>query len=423
MRTLTTSAPSRALTAQSAYVHFPFCRRRCHYCDFPVIPVGDRPHAADGPASSYTNLLLRELACLPDPSPSSPPLSSLYFGGGTPSLTPPPLLAQTIESIRAKFGLADDAETTLEMDPGTFDAARLREFVDAGVTRVSVGVQSFDDELLRASGRAHGVAEVEEALGLLLDEAASPASPLRSVSLDLIGGLPQQTMASWRSSLRRAAASGAHHVSVYDLQIEPRTAFGRWFDAGTLTALPSEEDAADMFREAAATLGAAGFEHYEVSSYGRPGHRSRHNGAYWRNEPFHALGLGATSHADGRRLARPRKLKEYEAYVDELEQSGWAAAQAARGELEEGADALTTYIMLQLRTADGLRFGDGLAAAHGEELAAAAAAACEDAARELSDEWVELDDGRMRLRDPEGLLFSNEAIATVFARLDERLEK
>ena len=278
MRTLTTSAPSRALTAQSAYVHFPFCRRRCHYCDFPIIPVGDKPHAADGPASSYTSLLLRELACLPEPSQSSPPLRSLYFGGGTPSLTPPPLLAQTIESIRAKFGLADDAETTLEMDPGTFDAARLREFVDAGVTRVSVGVQSFDDALPRASGRAHGVAEVEEALGLLLDEAASPASPLRSVSLDLIGGLPQQTMASWRASLRRAAASGAHHVSVYDLQIEPRTAFGRWFDAGTLTALPSEEDAADMFREAAATLGAAGFEHYEVSSYGRPGHRSRHNG-------------------------------------------------------------------------------------------------------------------------------------------------
>ena len=211
----------------AAYVHLPFCRRRCFYCDFPVSIVGTRPGAADDPAERYCALLRREMAASPARASVAPPLRSLYFGGGTPSLTPPDLLAGIITEVRTRYGLADGAEVTLEMDPGTFDADRLDAFLSAGVNRVSLGVQSFDEELLKACGRAHDLADVDAALAMLLDAAASPARPLRSVSIDLIGGLPHQTRATWQRSLDAAAASGAHHVSVYDLQIEPRTAFGR----------------------------------------------------------------------------------------------------------------------------------------------------------------------------------------------------
>ena len=416
---LSTLAAASASTAPSLpraiYVHLPFCRRKCFYCDFPIAVVGDRPGAANVAAERYCALLDRELAH----TPSAQPLSSVYFGGGTPSLTPPRLLHKLLRDLDDRYGLADGCEVTLEMDPGTFDHAALDAFVAAGVTRVSLGAQSFDDTLLEACGRVHRVHDAQRALELLLGHPQS-----LSVSLDLIGGLPHQTLDTWQKSLDAAACSGAHHVSVYDLQVEARTAFGRWFTPGEAP-LPSEETAAEMVRAAASTLASAGFERYEVSNYARPQHRSQHNAAYWRNEPFLALGLGATSHVGDVRMARPRKMGEYEAWVQKLERVGWeASAQAAiaSGEAvhEVGREALTTALMLQLRTREGVDLND-VRARFGDELGEAAAGACADAAAELPSEWTRLEPGRhLALSDPEGLLFSNEAIATVFARLDER---
>ena len=221
---LASSAATVSSSASAIYVHLPFCRRRCFYCDFPIQVVGDRPGAAADAATRYCALLDRELAQTPA---TSVPLRSVYFGGGTPSLTPPRLLGGLLRSLDRRHGLAADCEVTLEMDPGTFDAAALDAFVAAGVTRVSLGVQSFDDELLEACGRVHRVADADGALQLLLGH----TQPL-SVSVDLIGGLPHQTLESWQYSLDTAASCGAHHVSVYDLQVEPRTAFGKWFSAG-----------------------------------------------------------------------------------------------------------------------------------------------------------------------------------------------
>jgi putative oxygen-independent coproporphyrinogen III oxidase len=286
---------------RSAYVHLPFCRRRCFYCDFPIQVVGERPGAADDAAEAYCKLLRREIAATPAGSPE--PLRTLYFGGGTPSLTPPALLAQVIEAIRQRYGLTKDCEVTLEVDPGTFDAARLAAFLDAGVTRVSLGVQSFDAALLERAGRVHDAAAAQHAIDLLLSTHAATGSPLRSISIDLIGGLPQQTRPTWQASLATAAASGVHHVSVYDLQIEARTAFGKWYEPG-VHPLPAEEVAADMYRDASRVLGAAGFEHYEVSNFARPGSRSAHNQAYWRNEPFFAFGALA-AHSSGPGGATP----------------------------------------------------------------------------------------------------------------------
>ena len=416
---------STNLLPRAAYVHFPFCRRRCFYCDFPIQVVGAKPGAADAAAETYCALLRREIAATP--STDSAPLRSLYFGGGTPSLTPPALLAGVIEAVRERYGLAPSAEVTLEMDPGTFDKARLHAYLDAGVTRVSVGVQSFDGALLEKAGRSHTLPEAEEAIDMLLSAHAQQNSPLRSVSLDLIGGLPHQKRATWQASLQTAAGLGVHHVSVYDLQVEQRTAFGKWYEPG-VHPLPEEAEAANMYRDASRILGGSGFEHYEVSNYARGSqHKSAHNLAYWRNEAFLGFGLGATSHLASVRLARPRKMAEYASFVDELEDKGFESTQATHGLLEEGRDAMTTRLMLALRTREGVAQNE-LAKAFGPELAAAAAAACRDAAEELPSEWIakrptEGDhDGLFALTDPDGLLFSNEAISTVFARLDERLD-
>ena len=378
------------------------------------------------------------------------PLGSVYFGGGTPSLMPPRLLARIMRTLRERYGLAQDFECTLEMDPGTFDAERLTAFLDAGVTRVSLGVQSFDQALLTACGRAHTMEDAERALELL--GAAMGNGELTELSVDLIGGLPGQSSAQWRHSLSRAAESVATHVSVYDLQVEAGTAFGRWTAAGKEFGLPDDDVGAQMFRDASTVLGGAGFERYEVSSFARPGHRCKHNRAYWRNEAFWGFGLGATSHVGQRRLARPRKMDDYRMYVASLEgEGGWETQQQLMGEAETEAEVLQTELMLALRTDVGVNTAAIAARFPRDGLGAAAAAACADAARELPAAWVEfeaadaerddtlsgdnatgdnatggeaLEGGarRLRLSDPEGLLFSNDAISTVFARLEERLE-
>ena len=459
---------------QAAYLHIPFCRRRCFYCDFPIVTVGDRERTADAASEAYAELLVREIMASPAGDAAGRPLASVYFGGGTPSLMPPRLLARIMRTLRERYGLARELECTLEMDPGTFDAERLAAFLEAGVTRVSLGVQSFDQALLTACGRAHTMEDADRALELL--GAAMGRGELAELSVDLIGGLPGQTSAQWRHSLDCAAASVATHVSVYDLQVEAGTAFGRWAEAGKEFGLPDDDVGAQMFRDASTVLGGAGFERYEVSSFARPGHRCKHNRAYWRNEAFWGFGLGATSHVGGRRVARPRKMDDYRMYVASLEEGGWETQQQLMGEAETEAETLQTELMLALRTDVGVNTAAIAARFPRDGLGAAAAAACADAARELPAAWVEFEldhstseqtaddhadaggstggeqtsgehaaaadagaptgettprgeagggEGgarRLRLRDPEGLLFSNDAISTVFARLDERLE-
>lgn len=309
--------------------------------------------------------------------------------------------------------------------PGTFDAARLESYLGAGVTRVSLGVQSFNDELLKGAGRAHGLREVEEAITLL-----NSITPRLEYSVDLIGGLPHQRHDTWQHSLTAAATCGARHVSVYDLQVERGTSFGKWYTAGSAP-LPSDQGAADMFREASRELRAHNFEHYEVSSYAQPGSRCVHNRAYWRNEHFWAFGLGATSHVQNRRLARPRTMGGYAKYVAALEEGGWTARQLKLGVHEPAGsvEALQTQLMLALRTDEGIDV-DSTAAAYGRDgLGEIIANGCVEAASEIPASWLDASNavqangyGVLRLSDPEGFLFSNEAIAILFAKIDVRLE-
>ena len=230
-------------------MHLPFCRRRCFYCDFPIQVVGDNTggEAVAAGMRAYVDSVCADVAA----SPPGPPLGSVFFGGGTPSLLPPSQLARILAALEAKFGLAAGAEVSLECDPGTFTAASLAAYLALGVNRVNLGVQSFDAAMLKGCGRAHSVQDVAAALALVR------ASGVLSWGLDLIGGLPHQTADVWRATLEACVEAGPDHVSVYDLQVEKGTAFGRWYTPGAAP-LPSEGDAADMYRAASQALVAAG---------------------------------------------------------------------------------------------------------------------------------------------------------------------
>lgn len=220
-------AVSPAAPPRSAYVHLPFCRRRCHYCDFPIVALGSPPASLgnyddDPRVTDYVSLVLREIAAAAGGAAPQdcPPLETVFFGGGTPSLVPPRMVSAILDALRSSFGVSAGAEISIEMDPGTFDAQRLRELLCAGVNRVSLGVQAFQEELLMACGRAHGAAEAHQAVEIVAGE-------LGNWSMDLISSLPHQTAAMWEETLKLAAASSPAHVSVYDLQVEKGTKFGQ----------------------------------------------------------------------------------------------------------------------------------------------------------------------------------------------------
>ena len=418
---------SRSVAPRSAYVHLPFCRSRCFYCDFAISVVGGRgsesPSVREG-MERYARAVEREAretaararrnaSSSTDASTATTPLETVFFGGGTPSLVPADVLGSILRVLREEFGFARDVEISAEMDPGTFDEDKLRAFLDLGVNRVSLGVQSFDESVLRAAGRSHGVEDVEAAIELMRK------CRVPSWSVDLISGLPGADADSWTRSLRRAIDSGAHHVSVYDLQVEQGTAFYRWYgedDGGRSETpangrqpLPDEDASASMFREASATLRDAGYEHYEVSSYAKPGARCKHNQIYWENGSWYGFGMSATSHVDGERVARPRKMNEYYAYVEALERGEDGGAVKTGG---DGSDALFEHIMLRLRTSDGLNF-NAMESRFGrvvvDEIREAAAA--------FSPEYATDDGKTLRLTDPEGFLMSTEILSTLIAKM------
>eukprot|EP00752_Nemacystus_decipiens_P017486 g15677.t1 len=348
----TSSAPSATATGgsfspvpSSVYVNLPFCRRRCFYCDFPIKVVGDRPGAAAKAARPYVDDVVREIRATGINGAGKRGrrdhdgggVTTLFFGGGTPSLCPPELVGLLIETVRECYGIHADAEISIEMDPGTFDEARLQEFLDLGITRVSMGVQSFDAGLLKACGRAHSLTDVYQAVEVLRK------AGMHNFSIDLMSGLPKQTVEQWEHTLSEAVSTGAAHISVYDLQVESGTSFGRWFTAGEAP-LPEDDTCADMYRTASRVLGRAGYDHYEISNYARPGFQSRHNRAYWENVPFLAFGNGAASYVDGHRFSRPRGLPEYGRWVDKLVEEGWTkatgAAVAGRAAAAGGGEAV-----------------------------------------------------------------------------------
>lgn len=383
----------------AAYLHIPFCRRRCYYCDFAVSVVGDRKHGDNsGTIKEYVEVLCREITTEPR---RGAPLQTVFFGGGTPSLLSVPQFDRILRTLDRHFGIAPDAEISVEMDPGTFDLAKLRGFVAAGANRVSVGVQAFQDELLQHCGRSHTVADIFEAIDTIHRVGVD------HFGIDLISGLPHQTPELWQASLEAALALNPPHLSHYDLIVEPKTPFGRYYRPGE-SPLPDEETTAEFYRRAQYLLTSGGYRHYEVSNYARPGCECRHNLVYWQNQPYYGFGMGAASYVEGYRLTRPRTRDRYYRWVESADRLDGAEA------IDSPQDILLETLMLGLRLAEGLAL-DRLQRQFGRDVLAE----IQNTLEPYRDRgWVAVAGGRLRLTDPEGFLFSNTILADLFDRLE-----
>jgi putative oxygen-independent coproporphyrinogen III oxidase len=396
---------------RSAYLHIPFCHRRCFYCDFPVVPLGDRAGAHHGEPgarsiAAYLELLEAEITASPD----GPPLSTIYVGGGTPSLLDPSQLARLMKRLRHRFGIAPAAEVTLELDPASFDRRRLKAYLAIGVNRVSLGGQSFDNGVLEALGRRHRSGDVLEAAGWLAE--AHRQGKLASWNLDLIQAVPGQDLTSWRAQLQQAVALKPPHLSVYDLTIEPGTVFARQQEQGLL-ALPEEELAADLMELTQAELCRRGYGHYEISNYALPGHASRHNRVYWSGAGWWGFGMGATSAPYGQRQAHPRTRDDYASWLGAFNEKTSPGAERVRWPLDE-------RLMVGLRRREGV---------HLPSLLAETGRAVEDQAGALKqlkrlldpfrrDGLIVMEGPRWRLSDPRGLALSNVVLRQLLAWWD-----
>jgi putative oxygen-independent coproporphyrinogen III oxidase len=318
------------------YVHVPFCLTRCHYCDF-VTYTG-----MEGLRRPYAAALLEEAAlAVAALGPEPPAVTSVFVGGGTPTLLPADDLALLLGRLRELLAFAPGAEVTVEANPETVDAAMAAGLAGAGATRVSMGAQSFDDRVLAALGRVHDAARVGAAVATLR------AAGVPALNLDLIYGGPGEDDRTWAATLEAAVALEPEHLSAYALTIEPATKFGRLVAAGRM-AEPAEDDLADRYETACAVLAGAGYGHYEVSNWARPGHPSRHNLTYWRRGRY--LGLGAGAHEfDG--TTRRWNLAGVPAYLEAVNHGRRPTEGEER--LDPG-QARFEALALRLRTVEGL---------------------------------------------------------------------
>jgi oxygen-independent coproporphyrinogen-3 oxidase len=345
------------------YFHIPFCRSKCGYCDFYSVAPPDPALLA-----RYPELLIRQLELTaPD---WAGPVTTVFFGGGTPSLLPAAEVARLLAAVKAHLGLAPDAEISVEANPGTVDGAYLAALRRTGVNRLSLGLQALDDGALARLGRGHDTAQGLAAI------AAARAAGFDNLSVDLIYGLPGEDLQSLTHSLERIVACSPEHLSCYALTVEEGTPFATAQESGTLQ-LPDEATVATHYRLIDQALTTAGYRHYEISNFARPRRECRHNLATWRRRAY--LGLGAGAHSFrasgwGERRAVPADLARYAAQVA----AGCEPSEPLERFDRRGAMAETLY--LGLRTAEGVdeaafraRFGDGVATAFPEAVRRSAA--------------------------------------------------
>ena len=393
---------------QSAYIHIPFCRRRCFYCDFPIAVAGDRARGETSPRiQNYVETLCREIRATPS---IGEPLQTVFFGGGTPSLLAVAQVEQILATLTAQFGLAPTAEISMEMDPGTFTRDGLRSLQQVGINRVSLGVQAFNDEQLAACGRTHCVQDVHQAIADLT------AVQLPAWSLDLISGLPHQTLTDWTAALEQAIAYAPPHLSVYDLTVEPGTVFHHRYRAGQ-SPLPSDELTTEMYRLAQQRLTQAGYQHYEISNYARPTYQCQHNRVYWENRPFYGFGMGAACYLHQQRFQRPRTTHAYAAWVDQYCETHSTAANLP-GAAATLDDRWLDRLMMGLRLSEG-RSLDALTQEFGRDRVER----LRDCLRPYQHKgWVMMTappTAVIKFTDPEGFLFSNVVLVNLFETFGE----
>ena len=333
---------------RSAYIHIPFCHRRCFYCDFAVIPLGNKIESSKGYGSKtikeYLHFLYKEILSIKHKSP----LSTIYIGGGTPSILCPQQIKDLIILFKENYGLDYGAEITMEVDPASFNQDDLYGFINAGINRFSLGAQSFNNQILQNAGRRHLREDVEKCCSWL--KKTYDSGFIKSWSLDLIQNLPLSGFREWQEDLKKTVNFSPPHISIYDLNIENGTVFKKLIDLGKLQ-LPSDDDA---FRNSESTnfiLKGSGYSRYEISNYCLPGHQSRHNRVYWTGLGWWSFGQGSTSSPWGEKFTRPRISKEYKKWVINQCENSLDSSLVNKGFLYRELDE---KIMLGMRLREGV---------------------------------------------------------------------
>jgi len=371
------------------YIHVPFCKRKCHYCAFHSVVPGQ------GEVRLYTDLLIKEMNHW-GRKLGRPEIGTVHFGGGTPSLLTLPQLDQIVRALRNNFAMGPNLEFSFEANPeSAADWTYLEGLRRLGVNRLSLGVQSFNDQDLKILGRPHNAREAEGAVHL----ARSVGFP--SLSLDLIWGLPGQMAHHWMTNLKKAVSLGLQHISCYGLTIEPGTLLERLENEGTLV-LAAEAEQQKMYVYGGEYLESEGFLQYEISNYARMGFMSRHNTGYWEGKNYLGLGPAAVSTLSSRRWKNPEDLQQYARAVTEgtLDQDS---------EILDRETRIREMVMLRLRTTRGLRLaayrkltGRSLTQEHGPMLQAL-----------RQGDLIRISGGYLRLTRP-GMLISDTIISNLF---------
>ena len=400
---------------RSAYVHIPFCHRRCFYCDFAVIPLGNKLETLQGFGSKtvkeYLYFLYKEILSIKYKSP----LSTLYIGGGTPSILDPKQIKELIDLFRENYGFDYGAEITMEVDPASFNQDDLYGFINAGINRFSLGVQSFNNQILQNAGRRHLKEDAEKSCLWLKREFDSGL--IKSWSLDLIQNLPLSGFREWQDDLKKAIAFLPPHLSIYDLNIENGTVFKRLSNLGKLK-LPNDEIAYRNSELTHLILKNSGYTRYEISNYCLPRHQSRHNRVYWSGSGWWSFGQGSTSSPWGEKLTRPRVSKKYKEWVKSQSELNLDLSLLNRDFVYEELDE---KIMLGLRLKEGINIYKILKEQNWDKKK------FENNLNKLLKEWERfLETGllvrkgnRFFLSDPEGMELSNQVLISMFKWWDE----
>ena len=333
----------------SLYVHIPFCLRKCRYCDFLSAPQTDIDR------ERYVKALIREIKTQKD-CPAGRPVDTVFFGGGTPSVLSAEQIGRIIDALREVFLILPDAEVSLETNPGTADFEKLSAFKEAGINRLSMGVQSMHDEELRLLGRIHTADQALEAFK------TARAAGFDNINIDLMSALPGQTFDSWADSLRQAVEWRPEHISAYSLIIEPGTPFSALYEAGELPPLPDEETDRKMYHYTREYLAQHGYGRYEISNYALKGRECRHNSGYWTGHPYLGFGIGAASYVNGARFSN---ITDFETYSVEMEKAGIPAEiEQVYGKVRTEIHSLTEqekmeeFMFLGLRMTAGVKTSD-----------------------------------------------------------------
>ncbi len=373
--------------ATSLYVHIPFCQKRCIYCDF-VSGIYEPERAKE-----YVNALKKEITTYQNKDP----LETLYIGGGTPTSLDTETLCSLLTITFKHFDINSNYEATVEANPGTLNREKLESLLSSGINRISIGVQSFNNDLLEFLGRIHSSKEAVQAVNMAIE------AGFRNISIDLIYGIPGQTLDIWQETLDKAVSLEPAHISTYELTYEKGTVLYNMFEDNRIINLPEEDRIVEMYEYAIDFLKSKGFPHYEISNFALPGFECRHNLNYWERGNYYGAGLGAHSFIDSRRHFN---IKELDRYI-RLLQDNLSPVDAIEKITKDMA--LSEALFLGLRKTSGISF-DMLSKAFGKNMLSVYEEAIQDMKKEGLIEITgsdSLNEKILRLTD-RGLLLSNE---------------